>query len=203
MDRLNTGVFATCNSYYDEKTKKYVILDGTKKYDCCLKACDKPINFCIDYCNTNYPDPNSAKNQECEQDCGIHEDMCRDYCTLVSPKYLGMDNYYYQCTYDYGCGDKGLSNYINEDCVEENAEKILDCCKKSCQSTQEMDCESYCKYMQDVHSKYTKIVQPHDWSESAMLNPPINDNYIWIISGIVGGILLGLAVVIIFRYFKN
>ena len=134
------GMNASCSGFFDEKTNLYNKSDTTEILKCCIDNCTEESRMCYTNCDLD----NSANVENCYNKCNWGNN-CISRCSAADNKRIYDD--YFNCARDIGDCVGGIPD---KECVIKNKEKILECCRKTCLSTQDTDCETMCDYLEYV-----------------------------------------------------
>ena len=143
----NLGMFTSCKTNYDKDKDKMVNSTITDVFDCCLKQCIPPVNFCKNFCNTEKDHIEPTKL--CDKKCEIQLNMCVDTCKLSSEYILPHSNLYKKCI------NKMCNSDKNYKCINDNKYEIKNCCMNNCTPNKNLTCEKYCDYFENFYSKNT------------------------------------------------
>tara|TARA_B100001059_G_C17542379_1_gene431100 strand:- start:103 stop:609 length:507 start_codon:yes stop_codon:yes gene_type:complete len=72
--------------------------------------------------------------------------LCNTECRGIAPGF-SLDNYYYDCAENNGC-PRGLGELPSKECVEQNKDMILNCCRSNCNPTSIIDCQDLCETLE-------------------------------------------------------
>lgn len=164
-------MFVTCQSEFDQKTNSWNESEMTDMHKCCIEHCLKPVKFCYNYCK-DHQGPKDKYNTpmlkyRCLQTCEDQRNMCVDTCSLINTRFFGEDNQYIKCSNESGCED------INTDCIFNKKDDIFKCCRQTCVTSKDIDCEKYCKYLETFYlNPPPSLIEPdiynydNSWSDS-------------------------------------
>lgn len=200
-DNLNTGMFATCSKVWNKTTQKYDASDSTDVFKCCSKQCIKPVKWCYDYCNKNIIlDGDFSILGRCMETCDHEKNLCLDTCKLSSP-YVGMGNNYYECSKKYDC--IGIGNLPDKNCVKKYKDDIFECCRRTCIPTQDLDCQKHCEYIQSISLNPSIDGIPDKRPALSTLKSRIkkypNNTWIYILGGLVFGIIVIIIWLLVYK----
>jgi len=122
-----------CSGKWDNKINKFLNVNSTEVINCCMESCKGHIQFCFDECSKNR---NFLQNDMCNKQCYQLIDNCESGCMEIQSDGLKIVS---DCADYNGCGKFPL---FNIQCLENNKNIIVDCCKKSCIVNQSMDCDN-------------------------------------------------------------
>ena len=154
-----SSMFVTCAGEWDEDTMSWKQSDVTDAAICCNNQCMGPVNFCYDYCKSNRNSASEMTKYRCSQMCEDQRKLCVDTCSLIS-KHVGKNNEYVICAIQNGCLNPEVSHQV--DCLLEHKDVILECCRNSCTSSNEVDCDKNCKYLESVYTNPPLSLIPPD-----------------------------------------
>jgi hypothetical protein len=154
-----SSMFVTCAGEWNEDTMKWDPADATEAVSCCIDQCMGPVNFCYDYCKSNRKSESEMSKYRCSQMCEDQRKICIDTCSLIS-KHVGKDNAYVHCATKNGCSNPEVSHDV--DCLLEHNDTILQCCRKSCTTSNEVDCDKNCDYLHSVYTNPPTSLIPPD-----------------------------------------
>ncbi len=147
MDLEKLGPFSPCSiKIIDGKISP---ADKDDIYTCCKNRCYIYNKKCNVYCEKNYPEyieniyPSIKENiSECKQSCKIMENVCNKLCE--SSRFDYEHRYFDDCLEKNDCID---NTTINNNCMENNKKKIIDCCLEKCKDFNEKDinCDKHCE----------------------------------------------------------
>lgn len=164
---LRSGMFPTCSGYWDEQSGQFRRSDSTQLAKCCVDDCVAPVQYCKEFCRQQHGpgQPNDSPDllRNCLETCNDEREACLATCRLSSP-YVGLDNNYIQCANRFGC--KGLRELPDAKCVEENKDRIFQCCRDTCIPTRDLDCQAHCEFLQTITIDPTKIGIPKTSDQS-------------------------------------
>lgn len=124
---------------------------------------------CIDQCK---PIGDYCKSKDkYKTACKYDEIICRDTCKLLSPEF-DINNTYYKC----------MTKYSESD-------DIYNCCIQTCVPTDNMNCEQYCKFMQN-NTKKIELDLENELSLRDQVG--VGNNHV----GLGLGLGIGLAIII-------
>ena len=161
---LHEGPFGLCSSFWDEKSGQFKSADDVQLLDCCLRTCKPLVDECVEQCPKATP---SHQRGLCYETCNDIKESCDNNCQL-SYNFWGVNNNpIYKGVKDLGCGD-GIYTRLDNKCIVENKDKIIDICEKNCIPEQRLDCTMHCAY------SYNMIVNKKD--NPLYFNIPANVN---------------------------
>lgn len=184
---LGSGLFSVCTGVWDKNKQKFVNADSSSIMKCCIDRCIEPNNSCHEICKR---DQNSI---DCHKACEYQRSSCTDSCELEG-NIWGPDNPFVECAKDKGCWKN--NNVPDSECIKVNKRELIDCCRRNCIPTRDIDCQKHCEYSFDLTAGRDNEIKLLD--DVFDVKPPsitYTDNtstYVW--SGIVTGIILGLIV---------
>jgi hypothetical protein len=144
MEDLEAGPFSICSGVWNDKNNTYKRLSAVEKNKCCLETCDPVLTECHKLC---------PKNKNCKKTCKDINDSCIDYCQLSTTGIWGRKNPIFKATKTFGCGD-GVYYPINQQCVKDNKNNIINFCEKDCTPSDDYNCSDICNYV------YNDIINP-------------------------------------------
>ena len=125
---LSPSMLAYCQGVWDDENKIYIPDDSYGVLKCCLDSCEKRKKNCQEKCVGN----------NCNIICKTISTACIDNCLEYSPESL---NTVKTCAENNSCGEYPP---YSRDCMIDKKNAIIDCCKKSCISTENDDCGKGC-----------------------------------------------------------
>ena len=203
---VKPGLFSLCSFVWDKENKRYIEADASDIVKCCLKECEKPIEFCLNYCNDTYG-KKSKNNQpafmhKCIQNCTKQQLECVQVCR--ANKDYWYNSLIEQCSRDKNCF---LSNNDpDKDCIIRNKKEILNCCHKKCIPSKDLNCYNYCDVSYIANTTPEKLGIPRK-KVLEQPSPPIvkkeNFNIKPILIGSFLGIFFGILLGIISKIKKD
>jgi hypothetical protein len=151
------NIYSICNGIWDINNNNIKKATTSDIMECCIKYCNKTDKFCNKQCDTN------KQKNDCNTNCKLMKDACLNSCMRISPDYWGHNtNPYLQCANDNGC--KITSNYVSTDqqCINNNKPKILECCVKNCKDNNKSNCIKYCNTTHNLVGEYTGITESYE-----------------------------------------
>lgn len=152
------GLFALCEGAWDDKEHKFVRNSLDEKMKCCLSSCEPDTLDCESICDEAYKN-DKEKHRKCMNKCVRTLLTCRDTCNLLTMDY-GKKDPFVVCSEKNKCGT--FPNF-RRDCLIQNRDSILTCCKHECKPGSGIDCRTHCD------QKYT------DYIDSTLLNKYFHD----------------------------
>lgn len=155
MELPKVGAFSPCSVYWDDSQKKYVNSTTDQVYNCCQKRCNEYNNACLKVCKKDYPKSSvnyyndiTENQQECKESCDILTDVCNRVCE--SGRFDFTNRYFDKCLESSKCIQ---NDSISEECLTINKEKIITCCKDSCEKEKlpNVDCSNHCDTSYNIH----------------------------------------------------
>ena len=186
------GVAPFCQGKWDEQANKFVPTSSMEVIQCCLNSCKYHPQFCFNLCDSTYKDK-PHMNKICYQQCNELAVDCEDSCFSIPSK--GM-NIIRTCAEESNCGKQPI---FNIDCLQENRDKIGQCCREACVGDQSLDCDGRCE---DLHALLVqgnttsvKSIPVHKETKSEF-NTKQNHTVAWILLILVILILIGVITLI-------
>lgn len=129
---VNLGLFATCESVYDEKTQTYIPSDTTDTFKCCLRVNAPTVNICREECTSRYGDKSdlfvTQEFDRCMLGCDNVSKFFVRNCYLSNKNAWGIYNSpYVKCAKEYNCA-KLDTDKLNTDCLKKYKKEIHSCC---------------------------------------------------------------------------
>jgi hypothetical protein len=146
---------------------------SSDKVECCLNMCLNTVKRCNEYCKR------TNDNDECYINCEKHRKFCIDYCEPYSNKNYKL---YTDCAGENNCL---VNDVIDKQCVIDNKNELIRCCRNNCLSVNNVDCDKFCLFSHDIAisgKDDEKVHTPHAVEKEIT----IHDLFVYIlIAGIV------------------
>jgi len=205
------NMFEKCSVYYDDSADELLLATDDQTYKCCLDNCSPSIDFCHDNCHKQYGDqssnPDNIRFGRCRDKCNTMTDDCVTLCTHARGIW-GDNDPFVQEAKKIGCWDLA-TNQPKPECIKQNKKHLYEYCMRNCNPTANMSCEDHCNTSYNLATDPEKVsnifkntiprTTLHDLKDNTGYHTSIG----YILVGVFGGILLGMAVYMIIRYKVN
>lgn len=122
--QLSPGLLSYCQGTWNPEKNIYESDNSIGVIQCCLDSCAEKVNYCLETSGMGA--------------CREIISSCRDNCLRYPSQGLSIIN---TCATDSSCGTYPL---YDKDCLKDNRDTIIKCCKEQCIPNQSDDCNSSC-----------------------------------------------------------
>jgi hypothetical protein len=160
-----------CRGSWDNDNKKFLNTNSIDVIQCCLNSCKSQVSYCFDTCQKTYgplgKTPNYFQNLKCNEQCSEIISNCESGCSEIDSQGLKIIG---NCAKDNGC------ELLNQKCLRDKKDVIIDCCKKTCIVNQSIDCEgNFCdNFYNGIQSPLEIIKKSYNVNRDMFVN---NVNY--------------------------
>jgi len=157
--QLKSEYLSYCHGHWNPNEQRFTE-NSMDVIQCCLDSCKNRITYCFNTCEDVYgpngSNPDYYKHKHCHQRCNELVKNCENVCLEDQLEGIKIIS---ECSTNHGCGSYP---YFDSNCMNNNKENIINCCKKNCVTTTTTNCEEQCQdffeYLSDgVKSPLSKI----------------------------------------------
>lgn len=188
---LDEGMYSICSATWNKEKNSFVAANTTDITKCCIDLCSNTHKTCDNVCDRIYKN-NPEQRHLCRQRCRLNYRSCIDTCELYNATQT-KTHPYNTCAKQLGCFQNEV---YNESCLQENKDRLFECCKKYCIPSKTVDCDDHCAYAPTILKldEESEKIKHYNISLSDIKN---NTNYNYFIIPVI---IFVIIIIIIFFY---
>lgn len=188
-NKKKSNIFSICQATWDPSRKKFYALNKADELKCCFDRCNEPLKTCQKFCDT-FNDVNNKNT--CSTTCVKQKILCEDSCKAYTD---WEHNPLVQCVKNGQCFKSNFT--FNSDCVKNDRENIIKCCRDACIQSNDYDCDELCDFSANIlESMETKTFK----RENSLVNEKSGSMKKYILIGVILFILKVLLFFLIVKF---